>query len=119
MFVQGGATVCFSPDDQYVLIGGDDGARLWKIGDLEAAKVALDLPLPHFYFRHNERLFHASFSPDGRFVLTTSRDKTAKIWDLATGQPISPPLQHGGTVAWAWFNRAGTEVQTYAFADEA
>ena len=33
-----------------------------------------------------------TFSPDGRLVLTTSDDRTARIWDTATGErkPLSP-----------------------------
>jgi WD40 repeat protein len=32
--------------------------------------------------------------------LTGSDDKTARLWDVATGQPKGPPLRHDGTV-WA------------------
>ena len=30
----------------------------------------------------------ASFSPDGKRIVTASLDKTARIWDAATGKPI-------------------------------
>jgi WD40 repeat protein len=30
---------------------------------------------------------HATFSPDGKFVLTTSDDETARVWDLFTQVP--------------------------------
>ena len=32
-----------------------------------------------------------AFSPDGKTVLTGSRDKTARLWDAATGQPVGRP----------------------------
>ena len=33
------------------------------------------------------------FSPDGTKVATASNDKTAWIWDAATGKPLSKPLR--------------------------
>ena len=37
----------------------------------------------------------ASFSPDGRWVVTGSRQGTARVWDAATGAPVTPLLKHG------------------------
>ena len=37
-----------------------------------------------------------AFSPDGKTVLTGSDDKTARLWDVKTGQPIGAPLKHEG-----------------------
>ena len=35
----------------------------------------------------------AAFSPDGQRIVTASFDKTARIWDAATGKPIGEPLE--------------------------
>jgi WD40 repeat protein len=55
-------------------------------------------------FRHSPRLDqlwfhdnfarHAIFSRNGRRVATGSDDGTARIWDAATGQPVTAPLLH-------------------------
>ena len=39
-------------------------------------------------------LHSAAFSPDGQRVVTTSWDKTARLWDAATGKAMGEPMQH-------------------------
>jgi WD40 repeat protein len=54
----------------------------------------------------------ASISPDGRWVLTTHYDKTARLWDSSTGKPVRLLRGHTGIVYTAAFSRDGTEVVT-------
>jgi WD40 repeat protein len=39
-----------------------------------------------------------ALSANGRTALTGSADKTARLWETATGKPIGPPLQNQDAV---------------------
>ena len=61
---------------------------------------------------HTDRVIAASFSPDGTRVVTASEDKTARIWNAATGQPIATLAGHTVGVYAASFSPDGTRVVT-------
>lgn len=62
--------------------------------------------------RHHRGVARAVFSPDGTRVLTASRDGTARVWDAATGEPISPALRHAAEVGDAVFSPDGLHAVT-------
>jgi WD40 repeat protein len=41
---------------------------------------------------HNYAVNSAAFSPDGKRIVTASRDTTTRLWDTETGQTIRAPL---------------------------
>jgi Flp pilus assembly protein TadD len=53
-----------------------------------------------------------AFSPDGKAVLTGSRDGTARLWSAATGQSLGPPLRHQDRVPAVAFSPDGKAVLT-------
>jgi WD40 repeat protein len=59
---------------------------------------------------HRRRVVALAFSPDGRFLLTGSIDKTAQLRDARTGHPVGKPLRHPGAVWAAVFIDAHTVV---------
>jgi eukaryotic-like serine/threonine-protein kinase len=104
----------FSPDSKRIVSGSwDSTARVW-----DAQTGQLIAPL----LMHDQAwVFHASFSPDGKRVLTTTGEspnppsgdnKMARVWDAETGQTITPPLRHEKYVIHASFSPDGARVVT-------
>ena len=62
--------------------------------------------------RHLDTVRSASFSPDGRWILTGSDDRTARIWDAANGYLLFPPLVHSSAVYSAEFSSDGNRIVT-------
>ena len=50
-----------------------------------------------------------AFSPDGTKLATACQDKTARMWDAATGKPCGAPMEHGAAVIAVAFSPDGTK----------
>ena len=47
---------------------------------------------------HTARVWKVLFTPDGRELITVSDDKTIRVWDVASGEPLRvlrPPIGRG------------------------
>ena len=52
-----------------------------------------------------------AFSPDGTRIVSGSEDKTLRLWDARSGQPIGAPLQgHENSVNSVAFSPDGTRI---------
>ena len=69
------------------------------------------LPLPIASFKHQDLVFEVAFSPDAARILTASWDKTAKLWDAASGKLIAS-FAHQGFVWHAAFSPDGARILT-------
>jgi WD40 repeat protein len=57
----------------------------------------------------------AEFSPDGKRIVTASRDGTARVWDAQSGQPLTAPLKHDFAVNSAQFSPDGKRIVTGSY----
>jgi WD40 repeat protein/tetratricopeptide (TPR) repeat protein len=104
---------------------GPDGRTL-AVADLDDAALLIDLPTGEPLgppMRHDRRsapgagawspLIRAvAFGPDGSRVVTVGDDRTARLWDAATGAPAAPPMPHPHWVLSARFTPDGTTLLT-------
>jgi WD40 repeat protein len=73
-------------------------ARIW---DVATGKTL------HVLTGHSDQVDNAAFSPDSKWVLTSSADKTARSWDVQTGAEIRRFLGHTDQLSWAEFSPDG------------
>lgn len=87
-------SVEFSKDGSRVLAaGGEPGlfgeARIWNVADGKLLRA----------FRgHDDSLYAAVMSPDGKFLATAGYDKDIKIWDAETGKELRSLKGHNDAV---------------------
>ena len=89
--------------------GDPDWTRLARAG---LAAWSRELPRLSGVLSHAGEVQFASFSPDGKTVVTASADGTAQLWDVATGYSRTEPLRHDDRVLFAAFSPDGTIVVT-------
>jgi WD40 repeat protein/Flp pilus assembly protein TadD len=104
------SALALSPDGRRAVLAFGEGptgegsvARVWDMTTAEPVSPRL---------KHKSEIIAASFSADGRSVVTASEDQTARVWDAASGEPVCPPLRHAGQVNSATFSRDGSRVVT-------
>ncbi|KIO05431.1 hypothetical protein M404DRAFT_141463, partial [Pisolithus tinctorius Marx 270] len=71
-----------------------------------------DWPAVQLYLQgHNAEVRSVAFSPDGRKIVSGSRDKTVRVWDAERGVQIGSPLEgHTGKVTSVAFSPDGKRI---------
>jgi WD40 repeat protein/transcriptional regulator with XRE-family HTH domain/energy-coupling factor transporter ATP-binding protein EcfA2 len=63
-------------------------------------------------FHHDAEIWSVAYSPDGTRIATASQDKTAKIWDAATGELLLTLSGHSESVNDVIYSPDGTQIAT-------
>lgn len=92
-----------SPDGTKMLIGGE-GNKV-SVSTINNGQTIYQL-------EHKERIAYATFSRDGKNILTNSYDSTAKLWDAASGKLIQTYYHQYPESNPAYFSRNGDVVLT-------
>jgi len=96
--------VSFSPDGKRLAAaGGSKNGGTAKIWDLGTSKLHVELA------GHSNGVFSVAFSPDGNRVATAAYDKTARIWDVASGRELKR-LEHEEGTSCAVFTPDGARL---------
>ena len=80
--------VNFNPDEKQIVTAGfvDGVVQIW---DAESGQEVIHIDA------HEDRVYQAVFSPDGKRIATSSADNTVKIWDAKTGLELLSISGHG------------------------
>ena len=79
----------FAPDCSVVTAGMDGCARVITVPAMQIVSLLKG---------HKGPIFSAVFDETGQYVLTGSKDKSACLWDTATGEVIAAFIGHTGAV---------------------
>ena len=108
-------SVAFSPDGHYALSGSlglklgevSTGKEIRTFGRYALSVVGLKLWEGSTGEGHRSEVLSVAFSPDGRYALSGSRDKTLKLWEVATGRLIRTFEGHSKWVSSVAFSPDG------------
>jgi WD40 repeat protein len=93
----------FSPNGERLVVASWGGVFVW---DTESGRHELTL------VGHGDKVDYADYSPDGKLIVTASKDGTARVWDAASGEVRAVLRGHRGGVWQARFDASSARVVT-------
>jgi WD40 repeat protein/serine/threonine protein kinase len=102
-------SLAFSPDGHRLAVGAADGAV--QILDGTPLAGPGDAGQAHTLEGHGDAVVGLAYSPDSRWIVSASRDGTAKVWDAGTGREVLTFSGHRSALTGvAWQPRGGRVV---------
>jgi WD40 repeat protein len=93
----------FSPDGNRIFTACEGNVRFW---DWHKGVVVAGP------FKHSTTIKSVHFNPEGNRMVTTEANGAARVWNVATWEPMTPHLMHSGLVVMARFSPDGQFVVT-------
>jgi hypothetical protein len=104
-----------APDDPDLSLSlANEATRRARTSQAEDAvkQFMLETPMRAVLRGHSSPVLSAAYSPDGKFIVTASRDRTAWVWNSSTAQLVAELKGHSAWVLSAAYNPDGKFIVT-------
>ena len=115
------ASARFSPDGKHLVMVTFCGLisyvkLLELVDDQSQENVTIQRWQEKATIQHSDEVYNVQFSLDGKYLVTASRDRTAKICGLVSGNwQVKATIRHSGPVVNASFSRNGKFLVTASY----
>jgi WD40 repeat protein/serine/threonine protein kinase len=98
------SVIAVSPDGRAIAAGGYYGPQLFPVDPAAGAPRLLE---------HGNGVTSCQFSPDSKLLVSSSWDRTVRLWSVPGGNLVGTPLPHEQLVYGASFSPDGGHVATW------